>query len=138
LRLRARHAGRFEPDRDILERRLPGEQGVGLEQVAGVAVEAGKRRAQDRDATGGRRNEPRRDVEQRRFPAPGRPDERDELAGGDAERDTLERGKGDALGEMERDREVVERDGRGGVRSIDFAPTPVLMGSPCAVFADGT
>ena len=40
----------LEPDRDIVERGLPGKQRVGLKQIAGLAVEAGERRAEDVDA----------------------------------------------------------------------------------------
>src|SRR5262249_22751463 len=51
-RKRACDAGGLEPDRDVLQRRLPWEQRLGLEEIAGLAVEPGERRAEDVDATG--------------------------------------------------------------------------------------
>jgi len=37
-----RRAGDLQPDRDVLERGLPGKQRLGLEQVTGQPVEAGQ------------------------------------------------------------------------------------------------
>ena len=43
-RLGARRALDLQPDRDVVDRGLPGKQRVGLKQIAGVAVEPGQRR----------------------------------------------------------------------------------------------
>src|SRR5262249_8326605 len=40
-RKRARDAGGLEPDRHVLQRRLPWEQRLRLEEITGLAVEAG-------------------------------------------------------------------------------------------------
>jgi len=51
-----------------------------LEQITGLAVEPGERRAEDLDPASGRRDEPGGDVEQRGLAAAGRADDGDELA----------------------------------------------------------
>src|SRR6059058_4610430 len=43
-RLRTRHARYLQANADIVDRGLPGKQRIGLKQIAGFAVEAGKRR----------------------------------------------------------------------------------------------
>ncbi len=54
LRARARLVsgvpGDLQPDGNVFERGLPGKQRVGLEQVAGLAIERRKRRAENIDA----------------------------------------------------------------------------------------
>ena len=64
-RLVARRADGLKPDRDILQRGLPGKQRIGLEQVAGLAVEAGEPRAENFDPALRRRKQAGGDVEQR-------------------------------------------------------------------------
>ena len=89
--------GGLQPDRDVLQRGLPGKQRLGLEQVAGLPVEPGERRAENVDAPGRRRKQAGGDVEQRRLAAAGRPDDGDELAVGDVERGALDRLVGAAV-----------------------------------------
>src|SRR6185312_9197610 len=71
---------------DVGERAAPRHQRVGLEHVAGAAVEALQRRAVDHHRARRRVEEPRREVEQRRLAAARRADDRHELAGRDGER----------------------------------------------------
>src|SRR5262249_61394163 len=104
-------AGGLEPDRDVLQRRLPWEQRLRLEEIAGLAVEPGERRAEDVDATGRGRDKPGGDVEQGRFAAAGRADDGHELAGGNRKRGTLDRRGGAAAGEPEGHRHLLGRDG---------------------------
>ena len=89
--LRRAGAGGLQPDRDVLQRGLPGKQRLGLKQVAGLAIEPGerlrrkyRRGPRGRDQAGG-------DVEQGRFAAAGGTDDGDELAVGHGERRTLDR-----------------------------------------------
>ncbi len=107
--------GDLQADGDIVERGLPGEQRVGLEQVAGLPVQPGERPAEDLDAAGGGREQTGRDIEQRRLAAAGRPDDGDELAVRDrsARRARTAR-EGAAVGQPERHRDVVQRHGRAG------------------------
>src|SRR5262245_47246187 len=110
-RERAGDAGGLEPDRHVLQRRLPRKQRLRLEQVTGLAVEAGERRAEDLDAARRGRNEPGGDVEQGRFAAAGRADDGDELTGGNRKGGTLDRRVGAAVGEPEGHGDLRERDG---------------------------
>src|SRR5262245_10861333 len=110
-RRRARDAGGLEPDRDVLQRGLPREQRVRLEQVAGLAVERGERHAENVDAARGRRDQPGGDVEQRRLTAAGRADDGHELAVGHRKRGVFDRGIGAPVGEPERHRHLCERNG---------------------------
>jgi len=110
-RQRAADAGGFEPDRDVLQRRLPGKQRLRLEQVTGLTVEPGERRAEDLDPASGRRDEPGGDVEQRGLAAAGRADDRDELAVGDGKRGAIDRGVAAAIGKAKTDRHLRQRDG---------------------------
>src|SRR3546814_14660917 len=80
----------------ILQRGLPRHQRIGLEQVAGPAVQAAKCRAVDLDAAGRRLQQAGGGIEQRRLAAAGRPD-----AGAEFARRSEER-----------------RVGTGGVRSV--------------------
>ena len=129
---RRRRARRLQPDGDVFQRGLPGKQRVGLEQVAGLPVERGKRRAENVDAAGGRRQQPGRDVEQRGLAAAGRPDNGDEFAVGDLERRALDRGVGAAAGETERHRHLAERHRRCAVCD---ACCPHYRGKLAAPFA---
>src|SRR5262249_57277348 len=73
-RKRPSDTGGLEPDGDVLQRRLPREQRLRLEQVTGLAVEPGERRAEDLDAARRGRDQPSRDVERGPFAAAGRAD----------------------------------------------------------------
>src|SRR5207244_8293192 len=73
-RKRASDASGLEPDGDVLQRGLPWEQRLSLEEITGLAVEPGERRAEDVDATGRGRDEPGGDVERGRFASSGRED----------------------------------------------------------------
>ena len=108
----ARRARDLEADRDIVDRGLPGKQRVGLEQIAGIPVEAGQRLVEDPHRPCGRLQQPGGDVEQRRFPASGRPDDGDELAMRDRQPGLFHRGIDPRIGEPKRHRRVVERDRR--------------------------
>ena len=79
-RLLARRALDFEADRDIVDRGLPGKQRIGLEQIAGVPVQAGQRLTENLHRPRGGLQQPGGDIEQRRFSAAGRADDGDELA----------------------------------------------------------
>jgi hypothetical protein len=113
-RVVSRRACCFEADRDVLQRRLPGKQRFGLEQIPGRAVETGERGIKDRDPARGRCKQSGGDVEQRRFAAAGWPNNGDELAIGDCERRAIHCGEGAAIGQAEGDRHVIEYDGLGG------------------------
>jgi hypothetical protein len=108
--------GGLDADGDILQRGLPGKQRVGLEQVAGQAVEVREARAENFDPAGGWRKQPGGDVEQRRLAAAGRADDRNEFAIRDLERGTLHRGIAAAAGQPEVDTHIGERDRRRGIR----------------------
>ena len=85
-------AAELEPGGDVLQRRAPRHQAVGLEHVAGAAVDSRERRAEHLDRSAARREQAGGDVEQRALAAAGRADDRDELAGADGERDVAHRG----------------------------------------------
>jgi hypothetical protein len=111
LCLGRRRAGRLETDRDIVERGLPRKQRVGLEEIAGLPVEAGQSRAKDVRMSAGGREQARRHVEKRRLAAAGRTDDGDELAVGDGQARALDRGEDAASRHAEGYRHVVECDG---------------------------
>src|SRR6266700_6685742 len=110
-RKRASDARGLEPDGDVLQRRLPWEQRLSLEEITGLAVEPGERRPEDVDAAGRGRDEPGGDVEQGRFAAAGRADDGHELAGGNRKGGTLDRRVGAAASEPEGHGHLRERDG---------------------------
>ena len=113
----ARCAGGLEPDRHVVDRGLPGEQRISLEQITGLAVERGERRAKDVHAACGGREQTGGDIEQRRLPAAGRADDRDELAIADVQRCTIDRRVG-ADGDAKRNDHIAQRNGRfGGVNA---------------------
>ncbi len=85
LRFGRGRAGDLQPDGDVLQRRLPREQRLGLEEIAGLAVQPGERLAIDADAAGGGDEQAGGGVEERGLAAAGRPDDGDELAIRDGE-----------------------------------------------------
>src|ERR1700733_2671206 len=109
-RLRARRACDLEPDGHVVDRGLPGKQGIGLEQVTGLRVEAGERRIEDPHASGYRLEQAGGDIKQRRFSASGRPDDGDELAMLDRQSGLLDRGVNTVVGKTKCYRRVIERD----------------------------
>ena len=111
-RLVARRALDLEPDRDIVDRGLPGKQRIGLEQIAGLPVEAGERAVENPHRSRYRPQQAGRDIEQRRFSAAGRADNGDELAVRDRSVGLLDRGIDAAIGQPKRHRRVVQRDRR--------------------------
>src|SRR5262249_34639203 len=110
-RKRARDAGGLEPDGDVLQRGLPREQRLGLEEIAGLAVEPGGRRAGEGDGSGRGRGGRRREVGRSRLAAGGGADDGHELAGGNRKGGTLDRGVGAAAGEPKGHGHLRERDG---------------------------
>jgi hypothetical protein len=112
-RLGRRRTRRLQADGDVFQRGLPGKQRVGLEQVAGLAVERGQFGAEYVGAAGRGRHQPGGDIEQRGFAAAGRPDDGHEFPVGDIERGALDRGIDAAAGQAEGDRNRVQRNGRG-------------------------
>src|SRR5213076_1804367 len=80
-------AAELKPRGDVLQRRPPWHEAVGLEHVAGAAVDSGQRRAEHRHRSAARRQQAGGDVEQGALAATGRADDRDELARTDGERD---------------------------------------------------
>src|SRR5262249_58800206 len=110
-RKRARDAGGLEPDRHVLQRRLPREQRLRLEEITGLPVEAGEWRPEDLDPTSGRRDEPGGDVEKSGLAAAGRADDGDELAVGDGKGGAIDRGVAAAIGKAKTDRHLREADG---------------------------
>src|ERR1700682_1661574 len=79
-RLFLRDTASFQSDRDILQGSLPGNKRIGLKQVACLAIERHERRAENIDGAGRWRDQTGGDVEQRRFSAAGRADDRDKFA----------------------------------------------------------
>src|SRR5436853_1023667 len=76
LALRLADALHLEAEGHVAERRAPGEQlGEILEHHAPIEAMAGHRLAADADLAGAWRQKPSDDVEQRRLPAAGRPDD---------------------------------------------------------------
>ena len=111
-RLGLRGPGDLEADRNVVDRGLPGEQRLGLKQVAGLPVEAGQSGAENPRFAVRRRDQPGRHVEQRRLAAAGRPDDRDEFAVRDIQRGALDGLVGAAVGKPERHIDFFEGDGR--------------------------
>ncbi len=111
-RVGARHAGYLEANGDIVDRGLPGKQRIGLKQIAGLPVEARKRRIENPHRSRGWSEQAGGDIQQRRFSASGRPDNGDELAMLDPEPDLLDRGVDARVGKPKRHRRVVKRDRR--------------------------
>src|SRR5260370_1134098 len=110
-RKRGSDAGGLEPDRDVLQRRLPRKQGFRLKKIAGLAVEPGERRAEDLDPASGRRDQPGGDVEQGRFAAAGPADDGDEPAVRDGKRGAIDRGGAAAIGKAKTDRHLRQPNG---------------------------
>src|SRR5262249_23482762 len=110
-RQRARDAGGLEPNCHVLQRRLPREQRLRLEEITGLAVEAGEWRAEDLDPASGRRDEPGGDVEQSGLAAAGRADDGDKLPVRHRKRGAIDRGVAAASGKAKTDRHRRERDG---------------------------
>ena len=111
-RFRRRHAGDLEANRDILERGFPRKQGIGLKQITRPAVQRVERLAENPDRPRRRRPQPGCDIQQRRFSAAGRPDDRDELAVGDRKRRPLDRLVAAGAGKVEDDIDIGKRDRR--------------------------
>jgi len=84
-------ARQFQSDRDILDGGFPGEERIGLKQVAGLTVERGERRTKDIYAACDGREQTGGNIEQRRLAAAGRTDDRDELAVAYVQRCTIDR-----------------------------------------------
>jgi hypothetical protein len=79
-RLRPRRTLYFGADGDVVDRGLPGKQRIGLEQIAGIPVQAGQRLTENPHRPGGGLQQSSGDIEQRRFSASGGADDGDELA----------------------------------------------------------
>ena len=109
-RLLARRALDLESDGDIVDRGLPGEQRIGLEQIAGVPIEPGQRLAEDFYRSGRRLEQPGGDIEQRGFAASGGADNGDELAMHHRKIGLFDRGIDARIGEAKRHRRIVKRD----------------------------
>ena len=90
LALGLQDAPRLEPGGDIRLDRRPGKQGRVLEDENPRRIGTRDRRAVGENRAARRRFEPGDQPEQRRFPAAGRSEQRDELAGGDIEVDRRE------------------------------------------------
>ena len=75
----------LQRDGDVLRRGLPRHQRIGLEEVAGLPVDARQTAAVDFARAGGGLQETGRDVEERGLAAAGRADDRHELAVADVE-----------------------------------------------------
>jgi hypothetical protein len=108
----AAYAGSLEPDRNILERGLPWKQRVGLEKIAGLAVEPGEPRTENVDLARRRRDQPGGNIEQGRFAAAGRADNGNELTIGDRERGALDRRIAAAVRKPEGDGRLRQRNRR--------------------------
>ncbi len=109
---RARRALDFEADGHIVDRGFPGKQRVGLKQIAGVPVEADQRLVEDPHRARSGLQQAGGDVEKRRFPAAGRPDDSDELAMRDAQTSLFDRGIDAVIVEAERHGGLVKCDRR--------------------------
>src|SRR5258708_21111860 len=109
-RLLAWRALDLEPDRDVVDRGLPGEQRISLKQIAGITIEARQRLAEDPDRPLCRLEQPGGDVEQRRFPASGGPDDGDELAMRHPKVGLFDRGLDPRIAQPQRPRRIVKRD----------------------------
>ena len=100
----------LEAGDDVRERAAPRHQRFGLEHVSRARVDPGERRAVDEHPSCRRREQARGDVQERRFAAAGRPDDRHEFAGRDGERRILD---GDitarAIASGERATDAIER-----------------------------
>ena len=131
----ARRARDLEADGDVVDRGLPGKQRVGLEQIAGIPVEAGQRLAEDPHRPGGRLQQPGGDVEQRRFSAAGRADDGDELAMRDRQAGLLHRRIDAIIGHAKGHRRIVERDRRSAV-SLPAMFLPRIWSDALAVAKD--
>src|SRR5207249_3757652 len=70
--LRLWHARNLKSDRNVFKGRLPREQRIGLEKIAGVAIDALEWIAAYRDRTCRGRQQTGHDIEQRRLAATGR------------------------------------------------------------------
>ena len=82
----------LERKRNVVSDSAPGKRRLFLEHHADRRMRAGYRRAGDSDVAVVVADQAADDVEQRRLAAPRRPDDRDELARVDAERDVVDRG----------------------------------------------
>jgi hypothetical protein len=98
MRVGPRQPGERQAERDVVADVLPRQNRVLLKHVGGAPVETAERRAFDRHGAGARREQTRGEMEQRRLAAAARPDERDERAVGDVERDLLDGAIDDAAG----------------------------------------
>ena len=109
-RLGTRRACDFETDCDIVDRSLPGEQRIGLEEIAGIAVDIRKRTAENSHRSGGRPQQARGDIEQGGLAAAGRADDGDELAIRHGKLRLFDRGIDAGLVKAKRHCRVIERN----------------------------
>src|SRR5581483_1310818 len=93
MRFLPRDAVEARSQRDVAEHRLPRHQRIGLEDEARAARDSVDAPSADRDSARARRVEAGDEREGRRLPAPGRTDDRAELAGLDDEADVVDGGE---------------------------------------------
>src|SRR5262249_4286626 len=101
-RLAAADASDLEPDGDVVQGALPGKQCVGLKQIAGLTVQPGERRTEDRNVPDRRPDQTGGNVEERRLATTGRPNDGHELAVCDRERGIDHRGIAAAVSKPKR------------------------------------
>jgi len=78
-------AGQARGELDVFEQRLPGQEGVLLEEVSGLGVEAGKGLVRNADLAGSGRDQAGGEVKDGGFAAAAGPDQGDEGAARDVE-----------------------------------------------------
>ena len=91
--LRLAHAPEFERQCHIVDDRAPGQQVIVLRDVADVGVDSSHFAAVVTNRAGRRSEQTGNHVQQRRFAAAARPDQRDEFAPPDVEVDVAHRDK---------------------------------------------
>ena len=102
-----------QPVHHVAEHRLPGKQREFLEHRPAIRPRPGHGRALDAHRAVARRHEAAHDVEKRRLAAAGRPEDRDELALGDIERNVAQRQMARAASGLECLRQPLDEDHSG-------------------------